>query len=621
MLSRLPNARTEIRDGRLSVIVEGLGDADRVTVRIRSDRNRRITRHTDTPPLAPEGYQRNQAMHHLVWGAEMPPQARDIFYPVIDLDLGSLGTPAVGEARVEGAQRVTINSWKTTGYEEADGTGRALLPLADLENWENWLLAIGEEGTELGDAEFALLFSPKPDDGRVEVSAAVLGNTWSGLVEVEVIEPEELLTTLVASLRVREPKAFDPANGSLVMDIGKAPVPVTTDRAALEADLGLCLDFITASQNRTPGSPYEKGLYLYYDIDARTWRAPHWTWTWGPSIRVALDAVAAAPSLADRADDLRQLALDAGELSLGVIVDEPDLPAHGMGIARWDPLPEVRRGSEKFASLADPLFLAGWAWGRLHDETGDDRYIDAMRTLAETSDSHVTQYGVVQQDWLFERGRWLERILDEAGFGAKGRAELFRLTGDNGLPGLIGRYMNPLRERLERPDGGWDRFWYVADSARTPTECMTRGLGWAMEGLLSSYTATGEEDYLDAAKRMAAELIRNQRADGGWTFMYDRSVEEVGMSDKGTPLWSLLLYRLHAETGDAEHLKAARAALAWSRSHMRRGPNDEARGGIVGVTPQSGIAYRPWFRVCCTYSTAFAAQAIIHELQVQDAAK
>ena len=556
-----------------------------------------------------------QKSHALVWGAEAPPQARDLYYPALDLDLRTLPDNAVAEMVVPGAKLFTMNSWKTEGHFNADATGRALIPRSELEHWEIWVLAVGPMGEPLGAGSFAVIVTPKAVDGRIEFVTDFLGNDWTGSVEIEVIEPTELMTTLTVKAQLRDAKTHDPATGALSVDMGKTQPRFESTTDALEADLGLCLDFMLAAQNTTPGSPYEKGLYLFYDVDGGMWRTPNWTWTWGPSIMVALEAAAVAPSLADRADRLREFALELGELSLGVVIDNPGHPSDGMGVARWDPLPEVRRGSEKFASLADPLVLAGWAWGRLHDATGDQRYIDAMRALAAAADRQIKEFGVVQQDWLFERERWLERILDEAGFGTEGLAELHRLTGDEDVATLASAYLDPLLDRLGRDDGLWDRFWYVETEARTPSENMIRGLGWAMQGLLGAYAATSKQSYLDAANKMAGIVLDNQRADGSWTFEFDRPASEVGHSDKGTPLWSLLLYRLHEITGNERHLAGARAAMEWSRGRLRRNPTDEARGGIVGVGPQSGIAYRPWFRQCCTYSTAFTAAAITFELK------
>lgn len=617
MKINLPSASVERHENKIHVAISGVADGNVVNVRFHSDRNRRITRHSDRSPLAPASHDTGLHRYNLVWGAEAPPQARDIYFPVIDIDLASLAETVVAEVNVPGATLFTINSWKTQGHIVADRTGAAVIDGDELEHWENWLLAVGPDGHAFGTAEFALNVALQPENGRAELNADILGNDWSGIVDVQVTDPAELLTTLNVQTYIRDPHFHDPANGALSLDMGNAAPSCDLSKDALEDDLGLCLNFILAARNRTAGSPYENGLYLFYDVDARTWRTPNWTWTWGPSIRVALDAVAAAPSLAPRAGELRDFALELGELSLGVLIDNPGHPSDGMGIARWDPLPEVRRGSEKFASLADPLFLAGWAWGRLHDETGDERYIEGMRVLASAAERQIKEYGVVQQDWLFERERWLERILDEAGFGIKGLAELYRLTDDENVSRLVSEYLDPLIDRLGRQDGLWDRFWYIESDARTPSENMIRGLGWAMEGLLSAYTATQKDTYLSSAKKMAAIVIANQREDGSWTFEFDRPVEEVGYSDKGTPLWSVLLYRLFDETGDPQHLQAARAALEWSRSHLRRNPNDESRGGIIGIGPQSGVAYRPWFRLCCTYSTAFTGAAIIHELNHQ----
>lgn len=612
-----PLAEVHQSDQKLQVVVRHLSNADTVRICFRSDRNIRISKHSDRSPLAPGSYDRRKIAHDLVWGAEAPPQNREIYFPIVDLDLSSFDVPVQGEFVLPAAQRFTVNSWKTDGFMSADRAGAIQIDQPSLENWENWILAVGPIGSAFGAASFEIVAFPEVEDGIASLTAISLGHGWSGQIHVEVIEPVELKCTLDMTAYLREMRSFDPALGSLAIDAGNSSNAVSDDREALEEDLALCLDFILSSKNKTKGSPFEGGLYLFYDIDARTWRAPNWTWTWGPSIGVALDSASQVQTLQSRAPELEAFAREVGNVSLSALIERPGHPSHGMGIARWDPLPEVQRGSEKFASLADTLFLAGWAWGRLYDHTGDERYLEGMRTLAAAAERQISEFGVIQQDWLFGRGRWLERILDEAGFGTKGLAELHRLTGEAAAANLAGAYLDPLIDRLGREDGLWDRFWYVAAESRTPSENMLRGLGWALEGLLSAYDATGNEAYLESASKMADVVISHQRDDGAWTFQFDLPVEEVGLSEKGTALFSGLFYRLHDATGDQRYLDAARAALAWARSRLRRGADDEARGGIVGINAQSGIAYRPWFRVCCTYSTAFTGAAILEELRLR----
>ncbi|MCP5116368.1 MAG: hypothetical protein GY953_36525 [bacterium] len=190
--------------------------------------------------------------------------------------------------------------------------------------------------------------------------------------------------------------------------------------------------------------------------------------------------------------------------------------------------------------------------------------------------------------------------------------------------------MKSLLAVLERPDGRWDRVWHRNDPDResdgwtlgepdgkpvvVPTDSNTRGLSWAMMGLLASHRLLPSEGYLNKARRMAEHLMRAQRRDGSWTFQYDKPEAEVGISEKGTAIWSLLFYRLFAETRDPRHLKAARKALAWCTARRETGPDPNALGGIIGITAASGVVYRRWYPLICTYTMSFYGNALLAEL-------
>ena len=115
---------------------------------------------------------------------------------------------------------------------------------------------------------------------------------------------------------------------------------------------------------------------------------------------------------------------------------------------------------------------------------------------------------------------------------------------------------------------------------------------------------------------MAEHLLKAQQPDGSWAFQFDQPVKKVGVSEKGTALWSLLLYRLHSGTKDPRHLAAARRALRWCIDQQYTGPDMEAHGSIVGVSPHSAVGYRPWFRVACVYTSGFFGLAVLEELKL-----
>ncbi|MCB9081165.1 MAG: hypothetical protein H6555_05600 [Lewinellaceae bacterium] len=121
---------------------------------------------------------------------------------------------------------------------------------------------------------------------------------------------------------------------------------------------------------------------------------------------------------------------------------------------------------------------------------------------------------------------------------------------------------------------------------------MTRGLGWAMEGLLAMNRMYPDTIYLDYAEKMAKQLEERQNDDGSWSFIFDEDAEEVGISEKGTALWSLLFYQLYEATGKSAYLQAVHKALLWCLENQYTGPDTEAIGGIVGSTPASMVGIR-----------------------------
>jgi len=110
--------------------------------------------------------------------------------------------------------------------------------------------------------------------------------------------------------------------------------------------------------------------------------------------------------------------------------------------------------------------------------------------------------------------------------------------------------------------------------------------------------------------------MKRQLESGAWAVYLDQPVEQCGLSEKATAIWSLLLYRLYGATGDERYLAAARKALTWCLKNQYAGPDPEARGSLVGVSPYSGIGYRPWFRIASNYASAYFGMAVIEELRL-----
>jgi rhamnogalacturonyl hydrolase YesR len=364
------------------------------------------------------------------------------------------------------------------------------------------------------------------------------------------------------------------------------------------------------------------GLYLFYDLDARTYRTPHWVWGWGPSAGLLLEA-REMPEMNALFGSSRLLkaAEGIGDASLRTVSHDPSHPARGIPISRWDRSPRFDYGHELAITPCDAAFLAGWTWVRLWEATGDTKWRDASTTLAASLERLMAEFPIPPQNYWPDYGRWDTKVIDEAGFGVELFAELHRVTGDARMRELGRRYIEQHIAALGRPDGLWDRTHFLDGRPNTPTIRMTRGLGWPMEGLLAAHRLLPEEGrYLDLARQMAEHLMAAQKPEGWWVHRFDQPVEEWGIGTKGTALWCWLFYELHRHTNDPRHLSAARRALAWLLDEQEFGEDPHARGGHVTVSPHSAVGYRPWYRVTCTYGAAFYGLALLQELEVQASA-
>jgi hypothetical protein len=133
---------------------------------------------------------------------------------------------------------------------------------------------------------------------------------------------------------------------------------------------------------------------------------------------------------------------------------------------------------------------------------------------------------------------------------------------------------------------------------------MTRGLGWAMEELLATHRLDTKGRWLHLAVQMGEHLLKAQTADGSWAFQSDQPVAKAGVSEKGTALWSLLFDGTYAGSKDPRHLTAARRALTRCIDNQYTGPDPEAHGGVVGVSPHSAVGHR----ACIEFPSLFGSR-------------
>ena len=564
-------------------------DKKSVELRFRSARNRTISKITDIAP--------NHPAPQTVLPSPKPD--KEVWYPVVDLDLNA---GMNGVLRWETAPRVVAVNHHFHGQVE---TGKTEMPVSAeiLESWENSVYS--EPAVALQD--FYLAARVPVINGALKYSVASLAETWAGTVTMlDTATGQE-----VEVLRI-EPKPFVSAQ------IGGAPaIALTTTN--LERALMDSVNYLLRAQNRNSASPTAGGLHLFYDLDAQTYRSSHWIWGAGPAVSALLEAEK-IPVIARQFSPrfLTNLADEIGRSGLALRILDPKHPAYGVSLSRWRRAIDLPFGYEQCAAVSDALFLSGWSWIPLYQATGNVEYLRATELLAASTARLMKEYELVPQDYYVDRREWSEHTIDESGFGVEGLRALYATTKEPRYKKQADDYMKQHLAKLSRDDGLWERGWNRRTGVM-PTIRMTRGLGWAMEGLLAAHETVPEGDYLMRAKRLADSMMKWQRADGSWVFIADQAVERYGISEKGTALWSLLFYRLYRASGEARHLAVARQALSWCVANQYRGSDPQAHGGIVGMTEHSavGAGHRAWFKVACAYTTGFAALATIEELKIQ----
>lgn len=600
-----------IENGKLKFSDRNKGKYDSLKWVIFSDRNNPVSKMTDRSANAPEDF---------VYPPEQ--EGKEIWFPVVDLTLrpGFKMIAHFEDVRQEDSVCFNGNFW-----DQCEKLNPRMVYPSHLEHWENQLF-VQSKSALLKEIAFET-----PLMANNELALSPLSSNWSGRVEIWGMD------------RSRKWKKLDVAEVS----IGEEGKPATSNETVITKELvlkrlGSAAEYLVNSQNVNPLSLTYGGLYLFYDIESDTYRRSDWIWSYGPSIQVLLEA-SGIPNLSSRfsSEKFMTSARLVAEASLRFQQEDKSHPAHGLVMCRYDPRTDSPQGAEGYFSPADSYFLAGWGWMPYYKATGDKRFLDATVLMTEGIDrilgsDAVSRQEIVEQDYLMKAGKWKNWTMDESGFGMKGAEELYKITRDPYHRSVGEAYIKGILNYLERPDGLWDRTWHRNDSLRadngwpvgapkgTPvlieTKYSTRGLGWAMIGLLASHGMMPEDNlYLDKAIKLSEHLLKAQAEDGHWDFLFDGGGYEEEISEKGTALWSLLFYQLYQYTGNEQHLNVARKALLWCMNNQYTEPgNSPVYGGIVGKNRESGVVYRRWSPLICSYTVAWYGLALLEELKLQD---
>ena len=566
-------------------------------LRIESDRNNPVSSAREISSTDPDPAER---------ALEFQMSPLDVRYPVVDIRLEP-GMDGVCIFEDEPAGNYIFGG---PFFRESLTLEKVItLPAHKLEFWENSLM-LDHTTPKIEKIYLRKTFPVILRDFKHTIG--LLSNDWSGKISIVIFEDKQPRAIASARIESEQMDVWKAKNIEQMKGSGMA-------RKRLIAALDLLIEDGLRRQNNNPYSPTYGNLYAFYDLEAKLHRTNYWNWASTHYVKMVLDAIK-VPEIQQlyNTNELIEAVDKIGRNVLKYQLKEEGHPSQGSFLVIWS-----RRFNRytKWIGTSDSGVMIRWALIPLFQATGDSTYLEASKYWCLQKGGMLDTFTILPHYYLYDEDRFNERILDETGWDPEGHAALYEVTGDDQFRKIGKVFMDKHMKAFQREDGLWHRSYDWTTGKHVETIKMTRGLGWAMEGLLAMNRMYPDTIYLDYAEKMAKKLKDSQNDDGSWSFIFDGDPEEVGISEKGTALWSLLFYQLYEATGKSGYLQAARKALLWCLENQYTGPDVEAIGGLVGSTPASMVGVRQYFPASCAYTTGFFGLAILEELKIQEGKK
>jgi len=568
-------------------------DVKIVELRIESTRNESITRFSTVSPYDPDSAKRK---------AKYNATPYDTWYPVVDIELerGMEGV-CIFKNRPEGKYTFGGPFYD----DESVIQKQVILPNNRLEPWEN-SLRVSSKDIEI--ERFYLRNTYPVLISEFRHTFQLLSEDWSGKISVYSVSKDEKTklaeTEFKPDRQVWKNKHLESMKGD----------PVNRERliGALRATISDGL----RRQNLDPDSPTYGSFHTFYDLEARLHRTSYWLWGGSPLVKMTLDALH-IPEITSAFDStlLVERMEKVGELYLKYQVREEGHPSKGSFLVIWNRDPD---GYRKWVGTSDSGIMHKWAMMPLFKATGDSAYLESATFWSDNKAKILKDHEILPHYYLYDENKFAPSIFDETGWDPEGHDALYQITGNEEHRQVAKAYMAKHMAKFQNENGLWNRTYNIPKHEASPPARMTRGTGWAMEGLLAMNSMFPDTIYLEYAKKMGDHLVEHQNPDGSWYFVFDAPEDSklAVPTDKGTPLWSLLFYRLYHATGENQYLETARKALRWCLENQYTGPDPEAIGGLVGRTNASMVGYRYYYDATCAYATGFLGLSILEELKL-----
>lgn len=576
-----------------------------VEVYLYSSANDYIFEYSDKSPYAPTA---KNAQTDVVFDADWAKMDetkrvanKNLYFPVVDIEL-TREMSALLELNKKEEGIVAING--NFHFEELPVQEKMNISYDILEYWDNAIYLNPNTNTikQFGVREYVTI-----DNGKLTYKFNTLREDWCGKICVFSKDDERILLSEI--------------NIEKVDFVHNKNKKCQSEKEKILKSLSSTIKYILKCRNLNVDSPTYGGVFLLYDMTAKTRLRSDWPWTWGPAAILLLKA-----SELDGLDvgmskmELRKIAIDIALATLRQQIVEEGHSAFGITIATCEPDSTCKQGFKCRASTADSLYLAGWCWMPFYRATKDKRFLVATKNLAYAAARLMEQHegNMIPQTYELKDNAWNGHMFFETSMGLIGLSELYIETKDERIGKILKDFITRLLDTFEREDGLWETWLHKGNDKISKCNYFTKSFGYCVEGLMAVSRAFPEEDYLMRAERIVEYILNAQFEDGSWAVRWDRTAEDVGIDDKGTALWAYLMLQLYQLTQKEKYKISGMKALRWCINNQYYGDDEVAQGGIVGRSWPSGIIYRYWFDVITTYTMAFFGNATIEALRIDE---
>lgn len=334
-----------------------------------------------------------------------------------------------------------------------------------------------------------------------------------------------------------------------------------------------------------------------FDYQNRCYRKPHWIWSDSPVVTALLEA------------DIEQVSRDIVDRMCEL--QQGKSPLDGAILSRYR-----RYGHDKYPFEAlygpnDTSYMVRWALLPIYEKTGDSKYLHTAQKALDWVFYCLKNHEMVPSHYYLERNKWESTTFIDVALLPEGFAAYNKAVGNINpdWKRSVEKFTNSFIDEFKLDNGFYGQN-LLANEGVVTNRLFTRGQGWALAGLLSTYELTGDEKFLREAVELADLLISIQTEEGYWGYLSgykspnERAQKLSGPCEKATTVLSYYLTELGKKTNEDKYQKIAIQALDWCEDQMCLdiGPGF---GGIRSRNRYSGITSLPFIPIATGYANAY----------------